>query len=141
MSVAELLCKNCKRNEWYDRQVEGAVTVQPYAEPVAGFEEYFLRLTPSSNRRNPWFAEYWEDYFRCRMADDLGGVETPFNQNYSRTCDVITERQTVDNGFELEAQLQFVSDAVLAFAHALKVTQSSRHVIQRNNWMCVCLTT
>ena len=30
-------------------------------------------------------------------------------------------RQSWQNGFEPEAQLQFVSDAVMAFAHALKV--------------------
>jgi metabotropic X receptor len=94
--------------------------VQPYAEPVTGFEEYFLSLTPATNRRNPWFAEYWEDYFRCRLADDDEVIETPFNQDYAEACDV-REQQTADNGFELEAQLQFVSDAVMAFAYALKV--------------------
>lgn len=95
--------------------------MQPYAEPVTGFEEYFLGLTPATNRRNPWFAEYWEDYFRCHLVDaDDEIIETPFNQDYAKECDV-TDRQTANNGFELEAQLQFVSDAVLAFAYALKV--------------------
>jgi len=98
-------------------QVEGAITVQPYAEPVEGFEEYFLGLTPENNQRNPWFTEYWEDYFQCRVR---GSIETPFNQNYSRFCDRKL-RQTKQNGYQREAQLQFVSDAVLAFAHALKV--------------------
>jgi metabotropic X receptor len=87
---------------------------------VIGFEEYFLNLTPANNRRNPWFGEYWEDYFRCRLADDDDVMETPFNQDHINVCSG-DNRQTIDNGFELEAQLQFVSDAVMAFAYALKV--------------------
>ena len=105
-------------------QVEGAITVQPFAEPVVGFEEYFLKLTPKRNERNPWFKEYWEDYFGCRV---IGSLETPFNQNYTRPCDD-TLRQTRDNGYEQEAQLQFVSDAVLAFAFALKVRVVNSHI-------------
>ena len=58
-------------------QVEGAITIQPYADPVENFEEYFLKLRPSTNTRNPWFAEYWEDFFQCRLR---GSLETPFNQ-------------------------------------------------------------
>jgi hypothetical protein len=36
-------------------EVEGTLSVQPQANPVRGFEEYFLNLTVESNRRNPWF--------------------------------------------------------------------------------------
>lgn len=35
--------------------VEGTVSVQPQANPVAGFRDYFLALTPAANTRNPWF--------------------------------------------------------------------------------------
>ena len=52
--------------------MEGSVTVQPYAEPIKGFEDYFLSLTPETNTRNPWFVEYWEDYFKCRMPNSAG---------------------------------------------------------------------
>lgn len=36
-------------------QVEGTLSVQPQANPVKGFEEYFLNLTVENNLRNPWF--------------------------------------------------------------------------------------
>ena len=61
--------------------------------------------------------EYWEDYFQCRYPNSS---ETPFNQNYTRQCNG-SERQTKDNGYVAEAQLQFVSDSIMAFAVALKV--------------------
>lgn len=35
--------------------VEGTISVQPQANPVRGFREYFVNLTVENNRRNPWF--------------------------------------------------------------------------------------
>ncbi|KAL1137851.1 hypothetical protein AAG570_009547 [Ranatra chinensis] len=36
-------------------EVEGTLSVQPQANPVQGFEQYFLNLTVENNKRNPWF--------------------------------------------------------------------------------------
>jgi hypothetical protein len=38
-----------------EAEVEGTLSVQPQANPVEGFEEYFLNLTVENNKRNPWF--------------------------------------------------------------------------------------
>ena len=57
------------------------MTVQPYAKDLDGFFDYFLALTPTTNARNPWFGEYWEDFFQCRLPRQRA---TPFNQNYSK---------------------------------------------------------
>lgn len=38
-----------------EKEVEGTLSVQPQANPVAGFDRYFLNLTVENNRRNPWF--------------------------------------------------------------------------------------
>ncbi|CAH1408430.1 unnamed protein product [Nezara viridula] len=38
-----------------EEEVEGTLSVQPQANPVKGFEEYFLSLTVENNKRNPWF--------------------------------------------------------------------------------------
>ena len=32
-----------------------------------GFDEYFTALTLENNRRNVWFAEFWEENFDCRL--------------------------------------------------------------------------
>ncbi|KAL6435479.1 hypothetical protein ACFW04_005448 [Cataglyphis niger] len=50
-------------------EVEGTLSVQPQANPVKGFEEYFLNLTVENNRRNPWFVGK-------RMARICDGSET-----------------------------------------------------------------
>ncbi|XP_037868564.1 metabotropic glutamate receptor 2 [Bombyx mori] len=98
-----------------EEAVEGTISVQPQANPVRGFKEYFLNLTVENNPRNPWFVEFWEDQFRCRYP---GSARTPYNAQYSRLCSG-RERLSAGN-IEFEAQLQFVTDAVLAFAHAIR---------------------
>lgn len=41
--------------EGRERAVEGTISVQPQANPVRGFTQYFLNLTVENNPRNPWF--------------------------------------------------------------------------------------
>ncbi|XP_074605223.1 metabotropic glutamate receptor 8-like [Brevipalpus obovatus] len=100
-----------------EEQVEGTLSIQPMSKPVEGFDEYFTRLDPKRNetlRRNPWFIEFWEHFFKCKWN---GSQVTPYNQQYSKFCTGI--ENMIENGYEAERQLQFVSDAVLAFAFAL----------------------
>ncbi|XP_074605221.1 metabotropic glutamate receptor 3-like [Brevipalpus obovatus] len=99
-----------------EEQVEGTLSIQPMSKPVEGFDEYFTRLDPKRNetlRRNPWFIEFWEHFFKCKWN---GSQVTSYNQGHERYC-TGNERMT-ENGYEAERQLQFVSDAVLAFAYA-----------------------
>ncbi|XP_049872953.1 metabotropic glutamate receptor 2-like [Pectinophora gossypiella] len=98
-----------------ERAVEGTISVQPQANDVRGFKEYFLNLNVKNNKRNPWFVEFWEDHFQCRYP---GSPRTPYNTQYERLCSGY-ERLT-DNNTEFERQLQFVSDAVMAFAFAIR---------------------
>lgn len=53
--------------EGHERVVEGAITISPLLRPLAGFDEHFTSLTPDNNaQQNPWFPEFWEEYFYCR---------------------------------------------------------------------------
>ena len=91
--------------------------MQPLAYEVKGFKDYFLHLNPFNNQRNPWFVEFWEQHFRCKFP---GSSWTPYNDDYKVNC-TGTERIKPEH-FAMEAQLQFVSDAILVFAHALTVS-------------------
>jgi len=98
-----------------EAEVEGTLSFLPQAHPVRGFDDYFLSLTPQNNTRNPWFTEFWEHHFQCRYP---ASPATPYNQNWERTCTGL-EKLSRD-GMEFEAQLQYVSDAVMAFAYAFR---------------------
>lgn len=36
--------------------------------PWAGFDRYFSSRTLDNNRRNIWFAEFWEENFHCKLS-------------------------------------------------------------------------
>lgn len=59
--------------------------------------------------------EFWEDHFKCRYPNSS---LTPYNKDYLTPC--TTKEELNKNNTDFEDQLQFVSDAVMAFAYALR---------------------
>ncbi|XP_043944741.1 metabotropic glutamate receptor 8 isoform X2 [Protopterus annectens] len=91
---------------------EGAVTILPKRASIDGFDKYFRGRTLANNRRNVWFAEFWEENFGCRLGSH--GKKN----NYAKKCTGL-ERISRDSTYEQEGKVQFVIDAVYAMAHAL----------------------
>lgn len=53
-----------------EAEVEGTLSVQPQANPVEGFEDYFLSLNVENNKRNPWFVgESWRWHAPLRLVE------------------------------------------------------------------------
>ncbi|OCT66350.1 metabotropic glutamate receptor 6 [Xenopus laevis] len=92
---------------------EGAVTILPKRASIDGFDQYFTSRTLENNRRNIWFAEFWEDDFKCRLTRSVARPE-----DTRRKC-TGGERIAKDSVYEQEGKVQFVIDAVYAMAHAL----------------------
>lgn len=63
----------------------------------------------------PHCTEFWEDHFACRYPNSS---LTPYNKKYKKMC--TTKEKLEKNTTAFEDQLQFVSDAVMAFAYALR---------------------
>ncbi|MEQ2241069.1 Metabotropic glutamate receptor 4, partial [Ilyodon furcidens] len=51
-----------------EEMAEGAVTILPKRQSVKGFDRYFISRTLENNRRNIWFAEFWENNFNCKLS-------------------------------------------------------------------------
>lgn len=49
----------------------GAITVELQAKAIPGFDQYMMELTPWGNARNPWFSEYWQEWFDCQLQANL----------------------------------------------------------------------
>ncbi|NWR46421.1 GRM7 protein, partial [Regulus satrapa] len=81
--------------------------------PPAGFDTYFTSRTLENNRRNVWFAEYWEENFNCKLT-----ITGSKKEDTDRKC-TGQERIGKDSHYEQEGKVQFVIDAVYAMAHAL----------------------
>lgn len=77
--------KQQKLLEGLEEIAEGAITVELQSEIIDDFDSYMMQLTPASNQRNPWFAEYWEDTFNCILK---GGVKSQnATDNKRNLCD------------------------------------------------------
>uniref|UniRef100_A0A4W3IJT6 G-protein coupled receptors family 3 profile domain-containing protein n=1 Tax=Callorhinchus milii TaxID=7868 RepID=A0A4W3IJT6_CALMI len=91
---------------------EGAVTILPKRASVEGFDEYFTGRTLENNRRNVWFAEFWEENFDCQVT------RTGSKKDTAKKC-TGKERIGSSTQYQQEGKVQFVIDAVYAMAHAL----------------------
>ncbi|KAM5308835.1 metabotropic glutamate receptor 6 isoform 2-T2 [Glossophaga mutica] len=91
----------------------GAITILPKRASIDGFDQYFMTRSLENNRRNIWFAEFWEENFNCKLTSS--GAQS---DDSTRKC-TGEERIGRDSGYEQEGKVQFVIDAVYAIAHAL----------------------
>ncbi|KAH6946611.1 hypothetical protein HPB50_014202 [Hyalomma asiaticum] len=94
-----------------DDQAISAITVELDSMVIPEYDSYMKNLTVDNNKRNPWFREYWEDVFQCSVD--------PAQQNGTLTACADSFRLHESAGYRQDAKIQFVVDAVYAFAHAL----------------------
>ncbi|CAL8337220.1 unnamed protein product [Merluccius merluccius] len=107
---------------------EGAVTILPKRASIDGFDQYFTSRSLENNRRNIWFAEFWEDDFKCKLTRP--GVKY---DSARRKC-TGEERISRESHYEQEGKVQFVIDAVYAMAHAIH----SMHIDLCPGYMGIC---
>lgn len=67
--------------EGYEQEAVGGLTVKLQSDEVSSFDDYFLKLKLNANTRNPWFPEFWQYRFQCRLPGHP--LE---NLNYARNC-------------------------------------------------------
>ena len=46
----------------------GGMSIKLYSPPIKNFDEYYQALKPSTNNRNPWFREFWQEKFECYIT-------------------------------------------------------------------------
>ncbi|XP_056280267.1 glutamate receptor, metabotropic 8a isoform X2 [Pseudoliparis swirei] len=95
-----------------ERVAGGAITILPKRASVDAFDRYFRSRSLSNNRRNVWFAEFWEENFNCKLG--MHGKRP----GSLKKCTAL-EKVGRDSSYEQEGKVQFVMDAVYAMAHAL----------------------
>ncbi|KAK7129625.1 hypothetical protein R3I93_019313 [Phoxinus phoxinus] len=95
-----------------EKVAEGAITILPKRATVDAFDRYFRSRSLSNNRRNVWFAEFWEENFGCKLG--MHGKRP----GSLKKCTGL-EKVGRDSSYEQEGKVQFVMDAVYAMAHAL----------------------
>lgn len=67
--------------EGYEQEAEGGITMKLQSEVVKSFDNYYLKLRLDANARNPWFPEFWQYRFQCRLPG-----HPQENKNYKKVC-------------------------------------------------------
>ena len=101
---------------------EGALTVDLESKSVPGFDDYMLSLTPANNQRNPWYGDYWQEVHGCLLPHNAQSTTT--SAAASANVSVCPPGLRLTHlGYEQDSKIQFVVDAVYAFAHAISALQ------------------
>lgn len=65
----------------YVKEAAGGITIKLQSADVKWFDDYYLKLRPENNHRNPWFPEFWQHRFHCRLKG-----HPQESSKYNRTC-------------------------------------------------------
>uniref|UniRef100_A0A665WI45 Metabotropic glutamate receptor 1 n=1 Tax=Echeneis naucrates TaxID=173247 RepID=A0A665WI45_ECHNA len=83
--------------EGYEQEAEGGITMKLQSEVVKSFDDYYLKLQLDTNSRNPWFAEFWQYRFQCRLPGN----------------------ESLHEHYVQDSKMGFVINAIYAMAHGL----------------------
>ncbi|XP_065223704.1 metabotropic glutamate receptor 1-like [Planococcus citri] len=91
----------------YEEEAHGSIMVDIRRSYLAEFDEYYLAKTLQNNRRNPWFEEFWEYRFQCKIHSDAAS---------SSKC---TGNEKLSTGYKQGSKISYVIRSVHALANAL----------------------
>ncbi|XP_065783832.1 metabotropic glutamate receptor 1 isoform X1 [Muntiacus reevesi] len=97
--------------EGYEVEANGGITIKLQSPEVRSFDDYFLKLRLDTNTRNPWFPEFWQHRFQCRLPGHI--LENP---NFKRIC---TGNESLEENYVQDSKMGFVINAIYAMAHGL----------------------
>ncbi|XP_017555390.1 metabotropic glutamate receptor 1b isoform X2 [Pygocentrus nattereri] len=100
--------------EGYEQEAVGGITVKLQTEEVTSFNDYFLKLRLDTNMRNPWFAEFWQHRFQCRIPG-----HPQENMNYKKNCTGDLGYESLEDNYVQDSKMGFVINAIYSMAHGL----------------------
>ncbi|KAG7502212.1 metabotropic glutamate receptor 5 [Solea senegalensis] len=95
----------------YVREAAGGITIKLQSADVKWFDEYYLKLRPENNIRNPWFPEFWQHRFHCRLKG-----HPQENSKFNRTC---SKRESLRQQYAQDTKMGFVINAIYSMAYGL----------------------
>ncbi|XP_055735571.1 metabotropic glutamate receptor 5b [Salvelinus fontinalis] len=101
----------------YVREAAGGITIKLQSADVKWFDEYYLKLRPDNNLRNPWFPEFWQHRFHCRLKG-----HPQESLKYNRTC---SKRESLRQQYAQDTKMGFVINAIYSMAYGLHNMQRS----------------
>ncbi|CAN0351470.1 unnamed protein product [Lampetra planeri] len=110
----------------FEVEAVGGITIKLQSAKVKWFDQHYLKLRLDTNKHNPWFAEFWQRRFECRLK---GHAQE--NAAFRRQC---TGNESLREHYEQDSKMAFVVNAIYAMAHGLHKMQQALCPGQRS--MC-----
>nr|XP_020454031.1 metabotropic glutamate receptor 5-like isoform X2 [Monopterus albus] len=101
----------------YQKEAEGGITIKLKSAHVTWFDDYYLNLKPDANLRNPWFPEFWQHRFQCKLRG-----HPQENTIYNRTC---SWRESLRHQYAQDTKMGFVINAIYSMAYGLHAMQQA----------------
>ncbi|XP_032075845.1 metabotropic glutamate receptor 5 isoform X1 [Thamnophis elegans] len=101
----------------YQREAAGGITIKLQSPGVKWFDDYYLKLQPETNQRNPWFQEFWQHRFQCRLK---GSPQE--NPKFNKTC---ISNLTLGTQHVQDSKMGFVINAIYSMAYGLHNMQTT----------------
>ncbi|XP_054610759.1 metabotropic glutamate receptor 5-like [Dunckerocampus dactyliophorus] len=99
----------------FEREAAGGITIKLKSAYVTWFDDYYLKLKPHSNLRNPWFPEFWQHRFQCKLRG-----HPQESAVYNRTC---SSRESLRHQYAQDTKMGFVINAIYSMAYGLHAMQ------------------
>nr|XP_032832666.1 metabotropic glutamate receptor 5-like [Petromyzon marinus] len=113
----------------FEVEAVGGITIKLQSAKVKWFDQHYLKLRLDTNKHNPWFAEFWQRRFECRLK---GHAQE--NAAFRRQC---TGNESLREHYEQDSKMAFVVNAIYAMAHGLHKMQQALCPGQRS--MCAAM--
>ncbi|NP_001315639.1 glutamate receptor, metabotropic 5a [Danio rerio] len=101
----------------FQREAAGGITIKLQSAYVTWFDDYYLNLQPDTNMRNPWFPEFWQHRFQCRLKG-----HPQESVKYNKTC---TKKESLRHQYAQDTKMGFVINAIYSMAFGLHAMQKS----------------
>uniref|UniRef100_A0A674NTN1 Metabotropic glutamate receptor 5 n=1 Tax=Takifugu rubripes TaxID=31033 RepID=A0A674NTN1_TAKRU len=97
----------------YVKEAAGGITIKLQSADVKWFDDYYLKLRPENNHRNPWFPEFWQHRFHCQLKG-----HPQENSKYN-------QRESLRQQYAQDTKMGFVINAIYSMAHGLHNMQQT----------------
>jgi hypothetical protein len=57
--------------EGVEEQAVGSISIRIKSHYLKSFDDKYLNLNPFDHIENPWYREFWEDKFHCKMPNEM----------------------------------------------------------------------
>ncbi|XP_050297132.1 metabotropic glutamate receptor 5-like isoform X2 [Anthonomus grandis grandis] len=68
-----------------EEQAWGGISIRIHSPLVKPFDEYYSSLKPETNTRNPWFREFWEKKFKCKLKGEDSSLSAESTESWGES--------------------------------------------------------